>query len=183
MTKSTPEVELSPLWAKALESYHEELAADDDFRTILETGSLEELLADDHILQPFGPQGRRALDSMNRLKPTFKLLNDFSVVLAVSFGAGTAVTALVWGSIRMILTLASAADNTIQEVSDMLEELSLTLPRLKVYEKTVSMDSEMETPFLDVYQEVICFYARAIHFFRSHKHLRASWKACDETSS
>ncbi len=56
----------------------------------------------------------------------------------------------------------------------MLEELSLTLPRLKVYEKTVSMDSEMETPFLDVYQEVICFYARAIHFFRSHKHCKCS---------
>lgn len=52
----------------------------------------------------------------------------------------------------------------------MLEELSLTLPRLKFYEKTVSMDSEMETTLLAVYQEVICFYARAIHFFRSHKH-------------
>lgn len=142
---------LSPLWEKALESYHKDLAADDDFRMILETGSLEELLADDHILQPFGPQGRKALDSMNRLKPTFKLLNDFSVVLAVSFGVGTAVTAVVWGSIRMILTLASAADNTLQEVSDMLEELSLTLPRLKHYEKTVSMDSEMEATLLTVY--------------------------------
>lgn len=99
------EVKLSPLWEKALERYHEELAADDDFRVILETGSLEELLADDHILQPFGPQGRKALDSMNRLKPTFKLLNDFSVVLAISLGAGTAATAVVWGSIRMILTV------------------------------------------------------------------------------
>lgn len=104
--KPSPEVKLSPLWEKALESYHEDLVADDDFRMILKTGSLEELLADDQILQPFGPQGRKALDSMNRLKPTFKLLNDFSVVLAVSFGAGTAVTAVVWGSIRMILTVS-----------------------------------------------------------------------------
>ncbi|KAJ5092019.1 hypothetical protein NUU61_006889 [Penicillium alfredii] len=105
MKKASSEGKLSPLWEKALESYHEELAADDDFRTILETGSLEELLVDDQLLQPFGPQGRKALDSMNRLKPTFRLLNDFSVVLAVSFGAGTTVTALVWGSIRMILTV------------------------------------------------------------------------------
>jgi len=105
MTKDSPKPKLSPLWEKALENYHEELAADDDFRTILETGSLEDLLVDDQILQPFGQQSRRALDSMNRLKPTFNLLNDFSVVLAVSFGAGTAITALVWGSIRMILTV------------------------------------------------------------------------------
>jgi hypothetical protein len=104
MRDKSPEVKLSP-WEKALESYHEDLAADDDFRMILETGSLKELLADDQTLQPFGPRGRKALDSMNRLKPTFKLLNDFSVVLEVSVGAGTAVTAVVWGGIRMILTV------------------------------------------------------------------------------
>ncbi|KAJ5375697.1 hypothetical protein N7517_007703 [Penicillium concentricum] len=68
------------------------------------------------------------------------------------------------------MQLASTADNVLQEVSDMLEELTLTLPRLKFYEKTVSMDTEMETSLLTVYQEVICFYARAIHFFRTNKH-------------
>lgn len=103
--QAAPEVKLSPLWERALESYHEDLAGDEDFRKILETGSLEELLADDQVLQPVGSQGRQALDTMTRLKPTFKLLNDFSVVLAMSLGAGTAVTALVWGSIRMILTV------------------------------------------------------------------------------
>ncbi|RAK81445.1 TPR-like protein [Aspergillus fijiensis CBS 313.89] len=178
MTKIFPDARPSPLWDKALKSYHEELAADDDYRTILQTGSLEELLADEQILKPFGPHGRKALESMNRLKPTFKMLNDFSVVLAVSLGAGTAVTALVWGSIRMILTLASTADNILHEVSDMLEELSLTLPRLKAYEKNVPMDSDLEESLLTVYQEVICFYARAIHFFRCQKHaflLRNSW--------
>lgn len=109
MTKVAPDAKFSPLWERALRSYHEELAADEDFRTILETGSLEDLLGDNRILQPFGSHGRKALDSMNRLKPTFKLLNDFSVVLAVSFGAGTAVTALVWGSIRMILTVGTCS--------------------------------------------------------------------------
>ncbi|PWY82922.1 TPR-like protein [Aspergillus heteromorphus CBS 117.55] len=178
MTRAYSDAKLSPLWEKALENYREELAADDDFRSILETGSLDELLNDPKILQPFGPRGRKSLDSMYRLKPTFKLVNDFSAVLAVSFGAGTVATALVWGSIRMILTLASSAGSLIQEVSDMLEELSLTLPRLKSYEKAVPMDKDLEASLLSVYTEVICFYARAIHFFRSHKHsilLRNSW--------
>lgn len=56
----------------------------------------------------------------------------------------------------------------------MLEELSLTLPRLKHYERTVPLDSEMEATLLTVYQEVICFYARSIHFFRSHKHSKCA---------
>lgn len=53
----------------------------------------------------------------------------------------------------------------------MLEELSLTLPRLKVYEKTLPMDRALETALLDVYTEVICFYARSIHFFRTNPHV------------
>ncbi|KAL4949850.1 hypothetical protein BDW69DRAFT_67484 [Aspergillus filifer] len=60
----------------------------------------------------------------------------------------------------------------------MLKELSLTLSRLKFYEKSLPLNSELEASLLAVYQEVICFYARAIHFFRSHKHLfllRHSW--------
>lgn len=106
MTQTFPGEKLS-LLEKALHNYHEELGGEDDFRTVLQTGSLDELLEDKHILEPFGPQGRKALDSISRLKPTFTMLNDFSAVLAVSFGVGTTVTAVVWGSLRMILTVRS----------------------------------------------------------------------------
>lgn len=52
----------------------------------------------------------------------------------------------------------------------MLEELSLTLPRFRMYERTLPHNQELETSLLAVYTEVICFYARVIHFFRGHKH-------------
>lgn len=86
----------------------------------------------------------------------------------------------------MVLTglpLATTADSTLQDISGMLEELSLTLPRLTFFEKTVPLDSEMEASLLNVYQEVICFYARAIHFFRSKKHGKSSFPllACSES--
>lgn len=93
----------TPIWKRALENYREELAAEDDFRDILETRSLEQVMNDSKISQPFGPKGRNALDSMNRLKPTFQLINDFSAVLVACFGAEATLTALIWGSIRMIL--------------------------------------------------------------------------------
>jgi hypothetical protein len=81
------------------------------------------------------------------------------------------VTAAVWGSIRLILDQASSAGETLQGVLDMLEELSLTLPRFQVYEQTLPLDREMQQALVDVYCEIICFYARTIHFLRSNPHL------------
>jgi hypothetical protein len=124
------------------------------------------------------PRERSALDSMSRLGPTLKFVDDFSAVIAVCFGANAKLTAFVWGSIRLMLTLASSAGDTLKEVLDMLEELSLTLPRFKAYETTLPMDRALEAALVDVYTEVICFYARCIHFFRTHPHVflrRDAW--------
>jgi ATP-dependent Clp protease ATP-binding subunit ClpA len=78
-----------------------------------------------------------------------------------------------------MLTLASSAGDILKDVLNMLEELSLTLPRLKAYETTLPMDRGLETALVDVYTEVICFYARCIHFFRTHPHVflrRDAWE-------
>jgi hypothetical protein len=71
---------------------------------------------------------------------------------------------------RIILTLSSSAGDSFREVLDMFEELSMTLPRFRIYEQTLPMDKALETALLDVYTEIICFYARTIHFFRRHTH-------------
>ena len=116
---------------------------------------------------------------MNRIGPKLKFVDDFSAIIALYFGADAKLTALVWGSIRLMLTLASSAGDTLQNVLDMLEELSLTLPRFRAYESILPMNRELETALIDVYTEVICFYARAIHFFRTHPHAllrRGAWE-------
>ena len=108
------------------------------------------------------PRERTTLNSLNRVGPMLKFVDDFSAVIAVCFGADAKLTAFVWGSIRLILTLASSAGDTLRDVLDMLEELSLTLPRFRGYEQNLPMDKALETSLLNVYTEVICFYARAI---------------------
>jgi hypothetical protein len=169
----------SPLWHKALERYREELEENDDYQDIIEVGSLEDLLNHTKTIESLLPQERTALNSMNRLGPKLKFVDDFSAIIALYFGADAKLTALVWGSIRLMLTLASSAGDTLQDVLDMLEELSLTLPRFKTYENTLPMNRALEAALLDVYTEVICFYARAIHFFRAHPHVllrRGAWE-------
>ena len=169
----------SPLWHKALERYREELEENDDYEDVIEIGSLEDLLNDSRTIESLLPRDRAAFISINRLGPKLQLVDDFSAVIAVYFGADAKLMAFVWGSIRLILTLASSAGDTLQDVLDMLEELSLTLPRFKNYEKTLPMDRAFETALIDVYTEVICFYARVIHFFRAHPHnllRRGAWE-------
>jgi hypothetical protein len=78
-----------------------------------------------------------------------------------------------------MLDLAAGAADTLKDVVDMVEELSLTLPRFKAYEDDLYMDRPLETALVDVYAEVICFYARCIHFFRIHPHVllrRNDWE-------
>jgi ATP-dependent Clp protease ATP-binding subunit ClpA len=175
---SSQERTSSPLWQRAVERYREELEEKDDYQDIIEVGSLEDLLDHAKTIEPLLPRQRTVLNSMSHLGPRLKFVDDFSAIIALYFGADPRLTGLVWGSIRWMLTLASSAGDTLQDVLDMLEELSLTLPRFRSYEKNLPLSRALETALLDVYTEVICFYARAIHFFRTHPHVllrRDAW--------
>lgn len=78
-----------------------------------------------------------------------------------------------------MLTLASASD-TLKNVLDILEELSLTLPRFRTYENSLPIDRSLEAALVDVYTEVICFYARCIHLFRAHPYVLLRRDAWDD---
>ncbi|KAI1106051.1 hypothetical protein F4804DRAFT_69707 [Jackrogersella minutella] len=170
----------SPLWHRALERYQEELGGDEDNQAINEVHSLDDLLSHVKSIQAMPSRDRQTWMSLNRLAPKFKFVDDFSATIALAFGADATLTAVVWGSIRLILTLASPAGDILQDVLEMLEELSLNLPRFRLYEDTPSMSRQLETALIDVCTEVICFYARTIHLFRAHPHAllrRKAWES------
>ena len=58
----------------------------------------------------------------------------------------------------------------LRDILNMLEELSMSLPKFKAYENTLPMNEEFETALLAVYTEMTCFCARTINFFRSKPH-------------
>lgn len=154
-----------------MEKYREELQAAEDYQAIQKVHTLEELINSFSSIQDAAPTNYAAFLSLSRIAPRLKFVDDFSAVLALCFGADAALTAAVWGSIRLILSHASSAAETLQDVLDMLEELSLTLPRFQVYEQTLPLNRQLQRALLDVYSEIICFYARTIHFLRSNPHL------------
>ena len=66
--------------------------------------------------------------------------------------------------------LAIPTGDAYNDVLDMLNELSLALPRFRSYEDTLPMNKALESSLIDVYAELLCFCARTIHFFRQNAH-------------
>ncbi|KAJ8131983.1 hypothetical protein O1611_g1641 [Lasiodiplodia mahajangana] len=176
----------SPLWHRALEQYRLELQGTENSETIPNVSSLEELIASFAQIQATTPGSYSGINSLNRLAPKLKFVDDFSAVLALCFGADAALTAAVWGSIRLILAHASSTVDIQRDVLNMIEELSLSLPRFQIYEQTLPLNRQFQQTLVDAYTEIICFYARTIRFLRSHPHLslrRNEWQSCRDDLS
>lgn len=95
----------SPLWEKALENYRKALSGNDSYyEAILENGTLEELIEHAKTLEPSSPSDKSS-GTMSRIKPILDFFSDFSTVVAVCLGADTVLAAVVWGSIRVLLTV------------------------------------------------------------------------------
>ncbi|KAL2351517.1 hypothetical protein BJ546DRAFT_1029279 [Cryomyces antarcticus] len=152
----------------ALARFRSELG--DDEGCFFDVVSVDDLLAQAKALQPPVLRSSRLSTSLSRLESTLSHINDFAAVVALYSGAGPKAAGLVWGSVRLMLTLASPAVGRLEEVLKMLDDISLSLPRFRVYEETLPMTPGLESALLDVYTEMTCFCARTIKFFRSTPH-------------
>ena len=137
-----------------------------DYDEVMENNSYENLIREAESMKSLFSGDRGTLDCAQRLKPTLSSIDDFSAVLALCFGADAKFTVIVWGSIRVMLSMAASRGDTIDKVISMLEELGQTLPKIKAYEDSKFMNPALEAMVIDVYTEVICFYARCVRFFR-----------------
>lgn len=174
------------LWHRALEQYRLELQGTKNYQEIPNVGSLEELIRSFAQIQATATGSYSGINSLNRLVPKLKFVDDFSAVLAFCFGADAALTAAVWGSIRLILAHASSAADTQRDVLNMIEELSLSLPRFQIYEQTLPLNRQLQQALVDAYSEIICFYARTIRFLHNHSHLslrKIEWHGCRDDLS
>lgn len=126
---------------------------------------MDELLEQARSLEPPASQNSSTL---SRLEPILGHLNDFSAVTALCLGADAKSAAIVWGSIRLILTVSCSrsilresltwdklaiptGSETLKDMLNMLEELGMSLPRFKAYEKTLPMDEAFESSLLAAY--------------------------------
>ena len=168
------------MWSRALQKYREELDGEEDNEILAGTQTLDDLV---EYARTIEVPGSKSFKTLSRLGPTLKFVDDFSALVALCLGANAPVIAFVWGSLRLIITLASGAGDALQKVLDMLEELSLSLPRFRNYEENLPMNRSFENALIDLYSEVICFYARLIRHYKENPHLpmqHAGWQTFEK---
>lgn len=91
------------LWDRAIQRYHDELHDTRDLEnSIWLTTSIEELHTQAKACVDASARSS-LLGSLSRLRPGLTYLNDFVSALAVVVGVDAKITALLWGSIRLIL--------------------------------------------------------------------------------
>ncbi|KAF3933382.1 hypothetical protein ABW19_dt0205873 [Dactylella cylindrospora] len=158
------------LLSKALRRFRSDLDGDADEKNIPNVVNLEALLEEAQVLESNATRNGRPRTSIQKLEPIISQISNFAAIIALCNGADPATTGLVWGSLKVMLDLASRADDKVEKIVDMLGELSLSLPRFRLYEETIPMNKDLETALVDVYAEMLCFCARTIKFFRSNPH-------------
>ncbi|KAI6840937.1 hypothetical protein KC340_g1632 [Hortaea werneckii] len=174
-----PELQ-SNLTSKALARFHEEMGAEDSI--FQDISSPEEVLSAAKALEPLQRSSSGSTGSLFRLEFILGNINDFAAIFALGSGAQPRVTGAVWGSLKVLLMLASTTNDTLGEVLNMLDEMSLALPRFRSYEESLPMTPALERALTDVYAEITCFCARAVRFLRSAPHrflVRAGWSQFD----
>ena len=176
----------SSTWHTAIESYREQIKDDKDYHKVMETNSVEDLLKDAETIYS-NIRYKSPVDFVQRLQPTLILVKNFSAVLNHCFGDDVTFAIITWGSIRLIISLASSRESIIDRVITMLEELASKLPKLKADMDNQLVTSSMKNTLINIYTEIICFYARFIRFFRSDSGFLAwplAWKnICDDFSA
>jgi hypothetical protein len=75
--------------------------------------------------------------------------------------------------VAALTQLASPSSETLNDIVNMLDELSLSLPWFRSYEENLPMDDALESALIEVYTEMTCFCARTINFFRSNPHRKS----------
>lgn len=84
------------------------------------------------------------------------------------------VTAILWGSIRLI---AKYAQPVLPDVIGTLENLQRALPKIRKYEEELPMTKPLEDALTDLYSEIIIFCAFVIAFFYNNPNTSPHRKA------
>ncbi|KAK6359412.1 hypothetical protein TWF696_000572 [Orbilia brochopaga] len=167
-------------FSKALQRFRKELDGDVDDKKVPNPVSLELLLKEAKNLEANATRHGWSPALMQKLEPIISHISDFLGVIALCEGASLAnASGAMYGCLKMLLQLAAKIGDTAEKVVYMLHDLSLGLPKSRLYKEMVPMDRDIEAALVDVYAELLCFCGRTVKFFRGNPHkalVSFSWK-------
>ncbi|KAK1756630.1 hypothetical protein QBC47DRAFT_413146 [Echria macrotheca] len=122
---------------------------------------------------------------LERVNPFLQSIQGFSGALDTFAGCET-VLCILWGSLKLVIQLASKSGDALEKIVEMIEKLETHLPRIDIYLKAFSKSERVEHAVMQLFCEIIGFFVSSIDFLRHHPLLntiRSVWSSFDKKFS
>ncbi|KAL9044553.1 MAG: hypothetical protein Q9214_002318, partial [Letrouitia sp. 1 TL-2023] len=127
---------------------------------------------------------RGVANILNRLNPFLTNLSSFAGSVDTFVQSSPEYSALLWGSLKVVLTMAIRFIDVLNLIVSMFEEVESNLPRLQAYQKVFKGARRMETQLSALYGHYISFCVSTIKFFSRRQcwaFIRLTWSSESNT--
>ncbi|OAA53932.1 Tetratricopeptide-like helical [Niveomyces insectorum RCEF 264] len=103
------------------------------------------------------------------------LLKTFDVAISTCCQSHPEIACLVWGGVQIVLTVAAKYRDCARRMSDMFEQLSLSMPRFEDYMRYFPTNDRLQLRLISVFEIFVIFCARAFKFLSSRLLTAIAW--------
>ncbi|KAF5228606.1 hypothetical protein FAUST_10974 [Fusarium austroamericanum] len=117
------------------------------------------------------------------LEPCFDVLQTFDRAIGTCCQSKAEIACLVWGSVQILLTIAAKFSDCAQRVSEMLHQMSCSMPRFEQYSLLFPDSARLQLRLVDIYANFVMFCIDAFKFFKYGfltVWIKMTWKSLDK---
>lgn len=152
--KATIDIPSDP-WINARVRFCEGLS--DDERKIFESTSLQTLFYSSSTAQRHHQENSRVRELSRKLNPLVEALNDYGQALDVFSNTFALYICLIWGAVRVILTILRGFEKYLTTIVGFLEHIGDILPRLTQYQALFANDQRLLQSLTDTHFVILQF--------------------------
>jgi hypothetical protein len=157
-------------WVAARSEYIAGL--DEEERRLFEDATPENLLFNATTAQTSHEQASQSRAIFRRLKPFLSVIESYGAALDVYSNIYPLALALIWGSLRVMLHLATNFNKIFDRVVDVLERIGYVLPRFRDYERVFGSHPRVIRALSAAYLDIISLCSEINPFIRSIQNSR-----------
>ena len=170
-------------WIRARDRYMEDLSSEE--KALYATASPESIYYDVSAAEKAHTSSSASLRIAEKLQPMIAAIEQYGKALDVYANAYPLVLNPLWGSIRVVLHLASEFGKYFERCVDMFATIGDLLPRFRVYETLFPSHERLVQALSIVYVDILDFCSEAKDVFRRERHplrinigilVKLSWK-------
>ncbi|KAL8970187.1 MAG: hypothetical protein Q9183_001637 [Haloplaca sp. 2 TL-2023] len=162
-----PQFPYKDAWTRARDRYVEDLSKEE--KASYATASPETILYEASAAEYIHSSSSSSIKITDKLRPLIAAIEQYGKALDVYTNTYSLVLSPLWGSIRIVLVLASEFGKYFDRIVDMFARIGDVLPRFRVYENLFPSHERLIRALSIVYVDILTFCTGAKAVFRHER--------------